>query len=276
MLGEMLSLILGVIFFPITILLSWVVVAPQEHVILLRWGKFRRHLRHPGLYWFNIWGCRVIRVSTKHVAADLPRNVVADANANPILVSAVVTYRFVDTVKAALEVEDAHAFVKTQALAVLKQVASRYPYESSQGASLKSEADEIGQEMVRTLQQKVAVAGAQVLSFELSDLAYAPEIAPAMLIRQQAQALVGARRTIVEGAVEIVHDAMNLLLERGVVLPQPDRARLVSNLLTVICGEARVQPTFPIQSAEMEEEKTHRIVELLERIARNTERDNEE
>ncbi|HYW80554.1 MAG TPA: SPFH domain-containing protein, partial [Thermoguttaceae bacterium] len=213
--SALLSLILSIVFFPITLLFSWVVVHPQEEKVVLVWGKFHKLFRTPGLFWVNTWGRKVIPVSTKRQTLDLPRTVVADGNGNPILIAAVVTYQYVDSIKVALEVEDAHDFVKTQAMAVLKQIASKYPYESPEGHSLKSEAQAIGLEMVAALQKKAAPSGTQVESFELSDLSYAPEIAQAMLVRQQAQALVDARKIVVQGATEIVNDAIQQLSERG-------------------------------------------------------------
>jgi regulator of protease activity HflC (stomatin/prohibitin superfamily) len=267
-----LSWILGILFFPITILGSWVVVHPQEEAVVMMWGKLRRIYAKPGLYWCNMWGRKVIKISTKKQAIDIPRSVVADGNGNPIVVAGVVTHHFVDSRKAALEVEDAGDFVKTQALAVLKQLCSRYPYESKEGESLKSEADEIGGEMVRLLQAKVDVAGAEVQSFELSDLTYAPEIAGAMLVRQQAQALVDARKTIVEGAVEIVAEAVEMLEERGLGLPATEQPRMVSNLLTVICGDSNVQPMLPVGASPEQQsgEPNAKIEALLETIAKHT------
>ena len=270
--SHFLSFFLGILFLPLTLLMSWVIVHPQEEAVVLSWGKLRRLLREPGLYWAVIWGRKVIKITTKKQAIDIPRSVVADGNGNPIVVAGVVTYRFVDSQKAALEVEDAADFVKTQALAVLKQLCSRYPYEATEGESLKSEASEIGQEMVALLQQKVAAAGAEVEAFELSDLTYAPEIASAMLVRQQAQALVDARKTIVKGAVEIVSDAVSMLEERKLGIPKDEQPRMISNLLTVICGDSNVQPTMPVGAAPGgdEEQAAKRVEELLEQIAKNT------
>jgi regulator of protease activity HflC (stomatin/prohibitin superfamily) len=270
--SHLLSLLLGILFLPFTILLSWVIVHPQEEAVVLSWGKLSRLLQAPGLYWSVIWGRKVIKITTKKQAIDIPRSVVADGNGNPIVVAGVVTYRFVDSKKAALEVESAADFVKTQALAVLKQLCSRYPYEAKEGESLKSEAEEIGREMVALLQKKVAAAGAEVESFELSDLTYAPEIASAMLVRQQAQALVDARKTIVEGAVEIVSDAVTMLEERHLGIPKAEQPRMISNLLTVICGDSNVQPTMPVgaQPGGDEEQASRRLEALLEQIVTNT------
>ena len=269
-----LTTILSIVFFPITLLGSWIVDSPQEEVVLLRWGRFSRLMREPGLSWVTLWGRRAIRISTKQQAIEVHRTVVADGNGNPILAAAVVTFRFVDTRRAALDVEDAPAFVRTQAMAVLKQVASRYPYESATHAtSLKSETAVIAGEMREILQSKVQVAGAEVVSFELSDLSYAPEIARAMLVRQQAQALVDARKVIVEGAVEIVDHAITLLREKGHRMQPTEQERLVSNLLLVICGESHVQPTVSVQGGDHRDASEEgRLRELLETIAKNTAR----
>jgi regulator of protease activity HflC (stomatin/prohibitin superfamily) len=273
---NVLTTILSIVFFPITLLGSWIVVSPQEEVVLLRWGRFSRLMREPGLSWVTLWGRRAIRISTKQQAIEVHRTVVADGNGNPILAAAVVTFRFVDSRRAALDVEDAPAFVRTQAMAVLKQVASRYPYESATHAtSLKSETAVIAGEMRELLQSKVQVAGAEVVSFELSDLSYAPEIARAMLVRQQAQALVDARKVIVEGAVEIVDHAIALLREKGHRMQPAEQERLVSNLLLVICGESHVQPTVSVQGGDHRDASEEgRLREVLETIAKNTARPN--
>jgi regulator of protease activity HflC (stomatin/prohibitin superfamily) len=249
--AALLSMFLGLIFFPVTLLASWVVVHPQEEKVILVWGKLRRIYRLPGLYWVNVFGRKIIPVTTKRQTLDITRTTVADANANPIIIAGVVTYEYIDSRKVALDVENAHEFVKTQAMAVLKQVASKYPYEAADdGHSLKAEAEAIGEEMVRSLQAKVEAAGTRILSYELSDLSYAPEIAQSMLVRQQAQALVDARKIVVDGAVEIVNDSVGRLAERGLGLDESQRARLITNLLTVICGDANVQPTYNIGSSD--------------------------
>ena len=266
---SLLSTLFGILFFPITLIASWVVVHPQEEVIVLIWGKFWKVLDKPGLTWINVFGRNLIRVSRRQQTIELPKNTVADGNGNPIIVSGIVTFAFSDSKKVGLEVADAHEFVRTQAMAVLKQVASKYPYESREGASLKSEAAKIGIEMVETLQRKVAPAGTKSISFELSDLSYAPEIAQSMLIRQQAGALVDARKIIVEGAVEIVNEAVQLLEKRQLALTGENRERLVTNLLTVICGDAKVQPTVSMASSETREDLApvlERMVQRLEKL----------
>lgn len=266
----MLAFFAGVIY-SLSMLLSLVIVHPQEEKVVLYWGKFTELLTQPGLYFRNIWGRQIRTVSIKRQTLELHRTTVADGNGNPIVIAAVVTYRHVDSKKVALDIEDAHGFVKTQAMAVLKQVASKYPYESPDGHSLKAEAQIIGAEMVRSLQAKVDPCGTEVLAFELSDLSYAPEIAQSMLVRQQAQALVDARKIVVEGAVEIVYEAIQQLQAKGLGLEHSEQSRMVSNLLTVICGEAKVQPTYPIHSAQESKPQTdERLYALMEQISKNT------
>ena len=269
---HLLSLALGIAFFPITILASWVIVAPQEAKLVLFWGKMSRILTTPGLTLVIIWGRRVITVSLKRQAIELHKTTVADANGNPIIIAGICTYQVIDPVKAALSVENYQDYIRTQAMAVLKQVASKHPYESPDGHCLKSEANIVGQEMVAAMQNKVESAGVQVVSFELSDLSYSPEIAQSMLVRQQAQALIGARKIVVEGAVEIANDAMKHLLERGFQLSNDHQAKIVGNLLAIICGEAKVQPTYAIQDNDhgADTDLLKRISSTLLEIQTNT------
>jgi len=265
---ELLSLVLGIIFFPITLLGSWVIVHPQEEKLILIWGKLRRILKSPGMLFVNVWGRKVITITTKQQTIEIPKSVVADANANPVITAAICTFKVVDSEKAALEVEDYLAFVRSQAVAVLKQVASKYPYSADDGVCLKDETTQIGEEMVGVLAEKVRAAGVQVISYEISDLSYAPEIAQAMLVRQQAQALVDARKIVVEGAVEIVDGAMTHLKERGIDIHPTHQSKVVGNLLAIICGDAKVQPTYAVQDYESDTmtENMQKMVELLDGI----------
>jgi len=165
------------------------------------------------------------------------------------MVSGVVTYQVVESRKAALDVPDTRSYVNTQGLAVMKKIASMYPYEGREGEhSLKTEASRLRTQMIEMLQQRVDAAGVLVVNFELTDLAYAPEIAQAMLIRQQAEAMVDARKIIVDGAINIAHGALSGLSERGVKMSKEEEVRLVTNLLVVICGDAKVQPQVSVGS----------------------------
>jgi len=165
---------------------------------------------------------------------------------NPIIVSGVATFRIVNTVKAAFDVENVNDYMERQAMATLKKICSRYPYESKDGVSLQTEAEQVSKEMIAALQRKAEICGVKVTSYELADLQYAPEIAQGMLVRQQAQALLDARKVIVDGAVTIVTTAMMKLAETGIILNESAQTRLVSNLLAVICSDARVQPMFSV------------------------------
>ena len=269
--ANLLTVILSILFFPFTFLFGWVIVHPQEEKIILFWGKFRKVLKTPGLSFVSPWGRKTIKVSVKQQTVDIPKTTVADGNGNPIIIGGVCTYKVINSQMAALDVEDYHSYLKTQAMAVLKQVASQYPYESKDGHSLKAEAIEVGREMVELLHHKVTPAGIQIESYELADLTYAPEVAQAMLVRQQAQALVDARKIIAEGAVEIVDEAVTMLDGRGYKLDERTRSRLVSSLLVVICGEGKVQPTYSVKDGTDEStENSAAMLEALERIAKQT------
>jgi len=222
------------------------------------------------LYWFDLFGRQIIRISTRTQTIDIKKTTVVDANGNPIIVSGVATFRIVDTVKAAFDVDNVQDYMLRQAMATLKKICSKYPYESKDGVSLQAEADQVARQMVAALQTKADKCGVKVLSYELADLQYSPEIAQGMLIRQQAQALLDARKVIVDGAVTIVTTAMHKLAETGVILNESDQTRLVSNLLAVICSDTRVQPMFSISPVERRDNETSELnsemTKLLHRL----------
>merc|ERR1740121_1258565 len=174
---------------------------------------------------------------------------VVDQRGNPVIISGVITYRNTSAFKACVEVENPWLFIMQQGTTVLKQVASRYPYSANPGQpSLQSECAGISSELVRVLQEKTTVAGTQVLSFELVDLAYAPEIAQSMLVKQQAEALVDARRLIVGAAVDIVQQAVSQLEAKGSNLSDQAKERITSNLLSVICSHSPASTVIPLSS----------------------------
>ena len=142
-----------------------------------------------------------------------------------------------DALRSALAVSNAKDFVRQQATAVMKQVVSRYPYESDDGHNLKEEATAIGSELVEILQAKVRIAGAKILSFAFNEISYAPEIASGMLKKQQAQAIVDARSVIVTGAVDIANHAVTSLRQRGIEMTQDEQAKLISNLMLVVAAD---------------------------------------
>jgi len=239
----------GACCFPFTFCCSWFSIKEREEVVVLNCGRYVGTETEPGIHFRNCWGRELKRIPTAKITSHLPNTKVIDKNGNPLIVSGIVVYHFRNTQRAALDVLQAEQFVNNQAQVVMKQIVSRYPYEADEegdGYCLKTEAANISREFVTTLQRQINVAGAQVHSFQFNNLSYAPEIAAGMLKRQQAHALVKARKTIVDGAVEIAHSAMVQLEERGITMQPDEKTRLVSNLLTVICAEAEIQPTLPL------------------------------
>ncbi len=240
------------IFFPPILLFGFFVVNPREEIVVLRFGKFVTTLKSQGIRWIHPVGRALHRISTRDTTHEIPKTTVVEKNGNPIEISAVVLYRVEDTYRAALHVDDYKRFIHDQAGAVIKRVSALFPYESADAAvaCLKKESSAVTEEFIRELQEAVNPAGIRVLGVRLNDLTYAPEIAQAMLMRQQAMALIDARKTIVEGAVHIVRDAVGQLQNEGLELSAGARDELVSNLLVVICGGERPQPVVQVQSSK--------------------------
>lgn len=247
---EMFLVILVSVLFPPILLCGFFVVYPREEIVVLRFGKFVTTLRSQGIRWIHPVGRTLHRISTRDTTLDIAQTTVVEVNGNPIEISAVVVYRVEDTYSAALHVENYGKFIKDQAGAVVKRVASRFPYESGDPtqACLKKESQEVTDRFILELQDAVMPAGIRVMGVRLNDLTYAPEIAQAMLMRQQALALIDARKTIVQGAVEIVRDAVDQLAAAGLEVQQAERDELVSNLLVVLCSGERAQPVLQVQS----------------------------
>jgi len=228
-------------------------VQEQEEVVLLNFGKYTGTVRTPGCHFANFCGRDIRRVSKQKISIDLPETKVVDRNGNPLRISAIVVFSIVNSKRAAIDVQNCNQFVFNQSQAVMKQIVSQYPYEHLNEEEdhlpcLKTEAEEISHKLVGALQEKVNIAGAQVLSFQFNELSYAPEIAAGMLKKQQAMATVAARKTIVEGAVEIAYGAVQKLSAKGIHMDGAEQTRLVSNLLTVICAETEVQPTLNVNA----------------------------
>lgn len=248
---ELFLVVLVTILFPPILLFGFFVVNPREEIVVLRFGKYVTTLRSQGIRWIHPVGRNLQRISTRDTTLDIATTTVVEANGNPIEISAVVVFRVAETYNAALHVENFKTFITDQAGAVIKRVASQFPYESADASKpcLKKESDEVSQAFVSELQEAVNPAGIQVLSVRLNDLTYAPEIAQAMLMRQQAMALIDARKTIVEGAVEIVRDAIGRLHEANLQVTDEHRDNLISNLLVVLCSGERPQPVLQVQGA---------------------------
>lgn len=238
------------ILFPPILLAGFFIVNPREEIVVLRFGKYVTTLRKQGICWIHPVGRSLHRIPTRDMTLDIHPTTVLERNGNPINISAVVVYRVEDSYKAALDVESYRQFIEDQAGAVVKRCSSQFPYESADHSEpcLKVENDEVSEAFVAELQEAVNPAGIRVLSVRLNDLTYAPEIAQAMLMRQQALALIDARKTIVDGAVEIVRDAVDKLAQAELEMSDQERETLISNLLVVICSGERTQPVMQIQA----------------------------
>ncbi|WP_374775616.1 SPFH domain-containing protein [Streptomyces sp. NBC_01310] len=221
-------------------------VAPGEARVVQLFGRYRGTIRTDGLRWANPLTTRE-KISTRvrnHETAVLKVN---DAYGNPIELAAVVVWRVEDTARASFEVEDFTEFVETQTEAAVRHIAIEYPYDAHEegGLSLRGNAEEITEKLAVELRARVEAAGVQIIESRFTHLAYAPEIASAMLQRQQAGAVVAARKQIVEGAVGMVELALTRLAEQEIVDLDPERkAAMVSNLMVVLCGDRAAQPVL--------------------------------
>lgn len=222
-------------------------VHPNQGKVLQLFGKYAGTDRNEGLRWANPFYAKH-SVSLRVRNFESGRLKVNDANGNPIEIAAVIVWRVVDTAEAVFEVDNYENYVTIQSEAALRNLATTYPYEHDQEderLSLRSDANAISLKLKKEVQDRLQKAGVDVLEARLSHLAYAPEIAQAMLQRQQASAVLAARKIIVQGAVGMVSDALDALKTLGVVdLDEERKAAMVSNLLVVLCGDQQVKPVI--------------------------------
>ena len=217
---------------------------PNQATAITLFGDYRGTDRTTGLRWTWPWMIKK-KVSVRANNFISERIKVNDLRGNPIEMAAQIVWRVVDTAQALFDVDDYHAFVRVQVEAAIRTIGSRYPYDDFEHLeiTLRGNHDEVGAELRKELQERLLVAGITVDECGFTHLAYAQEIAGAMLRRQQAQAVVAARKTLVEGAVGMVEMALEMLSEKNVVeLDDERRAAMVSNLMVVLCGERDTQP----------------------------------
>jgi regulator of protease activity HflC (stomatin/prohibitin superfamily) len=221
---------------------------PNEAGVLTLFGDYLGTVRQPGLRWTLPWNIRK-RVSARARNHNIETLKVNDKRGNPVEIGAVVVWRVEDTAQALFDVDDFENFVKVQSESALRHVATRYNYDSgedhdeSHEITLRAGADVVADALRAELQARVQQAGVKVEEAKLTHLAYAPEIAGAMLRRQQAEAVISARSKIVIGAVSMVEMALKSLSEKNVVdLDDERRAAMVSNLMVVLCSERDTQP----------------------------------
>ncbi|MDE6838277.1 MAG: SPFH domain-containing protein [Acutalibacter sp.] len=246
------------------------VLNPNEALVLTLFGKYYGTLKKDGFYWTNIF-CSGInpgaesrwtgnangsfsyvgsskKISLKTMTLNNEKQTVNDERGNPIIIGTIVIWRIVDTTKAVFNVQNYRTFLSTQCDSATRNIARMYPYdlfdeEDQNEKTLRGSSQEIAAMMTQDLQERVAIAGLEILEVRITHLSYAPEIAAAMLQRQQAEAIVAARKKIVEGAVGMVEMALDQLNADQVVdLDDERKAAMVSNLLVVLCGSKDAQP----------------------------------
>ncbi len=247
------------------------IIRPNEALVLTLFGKYIGTLREEGFYFVNPFCSAVAprgqasqglltagangsvnlntnalsrKISMKAITLDNPKQKINDAMGNPIEVGIIVIWRVVNAAQAVFSVDDYVQYVSTQADSALRDVARLYPYDGAENEmSLRSSAQEVADQLETELQKRVAPAGLQIIEARITHLAYAPEIAAAMLQRQQATAIIEARQKIVDGAVGMVEMALAKLSENQVcVFDEERKAQMVSNLLVVLCGNRDAQP----------------------------------
>ena len=269
-------IVVGVILLLASIILitpGFKVIAPNEAVVLLFFGKYYGTIAKDGFFWVNPF-CSVYnpavsggltfktdesdenkttinlfankKLSLKAMTLNNAKQKVNDEEGNPIEIGVVVIWRIINTAKAVFNVDNYMAYISTQADSAIRNVARSYPYDVSEAGdekSLRGSSQEISEVLKAELQERVEVAGIEIMEARITHLAYAPEIAAAMLQRQQAKAIIVARQKIVEGAVGMVEMALNKLGENDIVkLDDKEKAQMVSNLLVVLCGSKDAQP----------------------------------
>lgn len=227
-------------------------VEPNQARVLTLFGAYRGTVTATGLRWTNPFyarrtvSLRVRNFETQHLKVN-------DEDGNPIEIAAVVVWRVVDTAQALFQVDHYEDFVHVQSEAALRNLATHHPYDAHDGdrQSLRGHAGEIAVALQREIQDRLSQAGVDVIEARISHLAYAPEIAQAMLQRQQASAIIAARQKIVEGAVTMVEMALEQLSKRQVVdFDKDQKARMVANLLVVLCSDRAATPVINTSSGE--------------------------
>ena len=230
------------------LLKGFLVLQPNQAAVMVFFGKYAGSLREDGFFWVNPFFSKS-RVSLRAHNLNTPTLKVNDRAGNPIEVAAVIVWRVYDTARATFDVESYHEYVAMQSESAVRQVASARWYDGDEAGqeSLRGDLDAVARLLIESIQSHCALAGLEILEARISHLAYAPEIAGAMLRRQQAAAVVAARTQIVDGAVSMVKLGLERLEHEGVVgLDDAARVRLVTNLLTVLVGESEAQPVLAV------------------------------
>ena len=243
---DTLFIVLNIVLLVVMLILfmGFFMVHPNQAKVLQLFGTYVGSVRETGLRWANpFYSKETVSLRVRNFESGQMK--VNDSSGNPVEIAAVVVWKVVDSAEALFEVDDYESFVQIQSEAALRNMATSYPYEAHQEdeIALRSDPQTIAERLREEIQDRLDKAGVQVIEARISHLAYAQEIASAMLKRQQAQAIVAARRQIVDGAVGMVKMALTELKEQGVVdLDEERKASMVSNLLVVLCGEENARP----------------------------------
>ena len=233
---------------PVLILLlsGFTVVQPNDSRVLILFGRYIGTIRESGFWWVNPFTVRK-KVSLRIRNFNSQKIKVNDLHGNPIEIGAVIVWKVVDSAKAVFDVENYEQFVDIQSETAIRSLASEYPYdvEEDDKSSLRGSPTEIAESLQKTVQSRLEVAGVDIIEARISHLAYAQEIAQAMLRRQQAQAIIAARTKIVEGAVGMVEMALKALSEQNIVkLDEDKKATMVNNLMVALVSETEAQPVI--------------------------------
>ena len=238
--------LIGSIVFMVVLLGGFFVVNPNEARVLVLFGHYTGSVKADGFHWANPLLSKR-RLSLRVRNFESAKIKVNDLEGNPIEIAAVVVWRVFETAEACFEVDNYEHYVKVQSEAAVRNLASQYPYDAYEEGhkSLRGNTQEVAEQMKTEVEERLKKAGVEVLETRINHLAYAPEIAAAMLQRQQAGAIIAARQRIVEGAVGMVEMALDLLSAKEIVTLDNDRkAAMVSNLLVVLCGDRNTQPVI--------------------------------
>ncbi|GAB4498209.1 MAG: SPFH domain-containing protein [Saprospiraceae bacterium] len=225
---------------------GFIAIEPNSSRVLNLFGEYIGTIKESGFFYANPFYTKK-KVSLRAVTLDVPTIKVNDKQGNPIMIGAVVAYRVKDTFKAAFAVENYPDFVKIQSEAAIRKLAGMYSYDNLEDedalVTLRANSDEVNHELAKEISERLQLAGIEVIEARINNLAYATEIAQAMLQRQQATAIVAARSKIVEGAVGMVEMALEHLSRKQIIeLDEEKKAAMVSNLLVVLCGDKNAQP----------------------------------
>jgi len=230
----------------ILVLIGFFIVNPNSSKVLVLFGAYKGTVKENGFFWANPF-YRKIKISLRARNFDSERVKVNDKIGNPILINVILVWQVKDTYKSAFDVDNYVEFVRVQTDAAVRKLAGSYPYDNFDDEqaelTLRSGMDEVNEALETEITERLAIAGIKVMEARIGYLAYAPEIASAMLKRQQAVAIVAARKKIVEGAVGMVEDALTQLSEDNIIDFDDDkRASMVSNLMVVLCGDKEAIP----------------------------------